>query len=296
MQQPRRALGRGLASLISPEIEAPSPASIEGSSTITPVMQVPVDRIFANRQQPRHEFEEEAIAELAASIKRDGVLQPLVVCPSVDGRYELIAGERRLRASKMAGLTEVPVIIKSVHDDKMLELAMVENIQRENLNPMEEAKGYQSMVERLQITHADVAERVGKSREHVANSLRLLKLPKIIQNDVAAGRMSAGHARAVLSLNSLEEQLRIRERILEETLSVRDVERLIQERVGVRKKIERRSKKNLSPQIKLLLDDMEKALGTRVRVQTGTLEGHGSLLIEYYSWQDLDRIYKKINS
>ncbi|MDO8527915.1 MAG: ParB/RepB/Spo0J family partition protein [Deltaproteobacteria bacterium] len=289
MQQQRKALGKGLASLISPEV-IPMPETTNGPTFIS------VDSIFANRQQPRHEFDDEAIKDLAESIKREGVLQPLIVCPSMDGRFELIAGERRWRASKLAGLTQVPVIIKSVQDDKMLELAMVENIQRQNLNAMEESKGYQAMVDRFQISHADIAERVGKSREHVANSLRLLRLPKIVQDDISAGRMTAGHARALLSLASLQDQLHFRERILEETLSVRDVEKLIQERGGVRKKNQRGPRKNLSPQIKLLLDEMEKSLGTRVRLQMGAIEGRGSVVIEYYSWQDLDRVYKKIKT
>ena len=289
MQQPRKALGRGLASLISPDVVAMP--EVAPHPTV-----IPIDRIFANRQQPRLEFDDEAIHELSESIKRDGILQPLVVCPSVDGRYELIAGERRLRAAKQAGVTEVPVIIRNVQDEKMLELALVENIQRENLNAMEESKGYQSMVDRFHLNHADIAERVGKSREHVANSLRLLKLPKLVQEDVSSGRMRAGHARALLSLSALQDQLHFRERILEETLSVRDVEKLVQERGGIRKKNHRGLKKNLSPQIKLLLDEMEKVLGTRIRLQAGAVDGHGAVVIEYYSWQDLDRVYKKIVS
>lgn len=258
--------------------------------------QVPIEKIFANRQQPRLAFKEESLEELALSIKREGVLQPLIVTPSADGRYELVAGERRLRASRMAGLKEVPVIIKTVSDEKMLELALVENIQRENLNSIDEAKGYHGMIEKLNLSHADVAESVGKSREHVANSLRLLKLPKIIQEDVASGKMTAGHARALLALNNLEEQLQLREKILQETLSVRDVEKMIQEKGGMRKKNHRGMKKNLSGQIKLLLDEIEKSLGTRVRLQSSAVDGKGSLQVEYYSWQDFDRIYKKITS
>jgi len=287
-KEPRRALGRGLASLISP-VADPIAEEKAGPKTV-----LPIDQIFANRQQPRLEFDEGAIQELALSIKRDGVLQPIMVTPSADGRYELVAGERRFRAARMAGLTEVPVTIRSVSGDKMLELALIENIQREDLNAIEEAKGYQSLVDQFQISHADIAERVGKSREHVANSLRLLKLPKLVQEDVAGGRMNAGHARAILALPSLQDQLHFREKVLAESLSVRDVERMIQERGGVRKIIRKNSKKNLSPQIKLLLDEIEKALGTKVRLQMSAVEGHGTVSIDYYSWQDLDRIYRKI--
>ncbi len=255
---------------------------------------IPIEKIFANRQQPRLEFKDESLQELAYSIKKEGILQPLLVSPSVDGRYELVAGERRLRAARMAGITEVPVIIKIISDDKKLELALIENIQREDLNAIDESKAYQTMVEKLNLSHADIAERVGKSREHVANLLRLLKLPKLIQDDVVQGRITAGHARAILSLNSLEEQLQLREKILEETLSVRDVEKMIQERGGGRKKNHRSMKKNLSGQIKLLLDEIEKVLGTRVKMKMSAVEGRGELLIEYYTWQDFDRIYKKI--
>src|SRR3989338_893486 len=286
--QARKALGRGLASLIQPEMEEPLLERSPHPAVVS------IDQIFANRQQPRLSFDDEGLKDLSESIKKDGILQQLVVSPSVDGRYELIAGERRWRAAKLAGLSEVPVVIRNVHDDKMLELALVENIQREDLNPIEEAKGYQALLERFKLNHADIGERVGKSREHVANSVRLLRLPKIVQEDIASDRMSAGHARALLSLSSLQDQLHFRERVLEETLSVRDVERMIQERAGVRKRVNRGHKKHLSPQIKLLLDEMEKSLGTRVRLQLGAIEGRGTLTIDYYSWQDLDRIYKKI--
>lgn len=291
-QQPRKALGRGLESLMGP---APLPDPAKEMGEIPPT-RLPIEKIFANRQQPRLEFNDESLGELALSIKRDGVLQPLIVTPSAGGRYELVAGERRLRASKMAGLTEVPVLVKKIDDNKMLELALIENIQREDLNAMDESKAYQAMVERLGLTQADVAERVGKSREHVANSLRLLKLPKLIQEDVMFSRISAGHARALLSLANLEDQLQLREKILAETLSVRDVEKMIQERGGFRKKNHRSMKKNLSGEIKLLLDALEQRLGTRVRLQMSAVEGNGSLQIEYYSWVDFDRIYKKIIS
>ncbi|MDP2599489.1 MAG: ParB/RepB/Spo0J family partition protein [Deltaproteobacteria bacterium] len=289
-QTPRKALGRGLESLIGPQI---LPMEASEANKPTPTV-APIEKIFANRQQPRLGFKDESLQELALSIKREGVLQPLIVTPSADGRYELVAGERRLRASRMAGLKEVPVIVKTVSDEKMLELALVENIQREDLNSIDEAKGYYAMIEKLNLSHADVAESVGKSREHVANSLRLLKLPKLIQDDVAYGKISAGHARALLSLNNLEEQLQLRETILAETLSVRDVEKMIQEKGGMRKKNHRSQKKNLSGQIKLLLDELEKSLGTRVRLQMSAVDGKGALQIEYYSWQDFDRIYKKI--
>lgn len=256
---------------------------------------IPIDKILPNRKQPRLDFDEEGIKELCDSIKREGVLQPLIVSPIAEGRFELVAGERRLRAAKEAGLKEVPVLIRNVHESKMLELALVENIQREDLNPIEEAKGYQALMDQMNWTAADVSERIGKSREHVSNLVRLLKLPKLIQEDVSQNRMNAGHARALLSLPSIQDQLFFREKILEETLSVRDVERMVQEKGASLKKMRPRNKKNLSEQMKLLIDEIEKVLATKVRLQPRG-EGKGQLIIEYYSWQDLDRFYKKIVS
>lgn len=288
--QARKALGRGLDSLISPT----EPTLGSEIKETLPGRTVPIDRIFANRQQPRYLFKEEALQELALSIKRDGLIQPIVVSATMDGRYELIAGERRWRASKMAGLQEVPVIIKNVSEEKRLELALVENIQRENLNPIEEAKGYQTLVDQFQLSHADIAERVGKSREYVANAVRLLKLPKVIQEDVRQRKMKSGHARSLLALPSVEEQLFFREKILKEVLTVRDVERMVQERKGLARKIHQSRKKNLSPQTKLLLDEIQRALATKVRLQQSAIDGNGTLLIDFYSWQDLDRIYKKL--
>lgn len=220
----------------------------------------------------------------------------MVVAPSFEGKFELIAGERRWRAAKLAGLNEVPVIIRNVQEDKMLELALIENIQREDLNAIEEAKGYAVLTERFGLNHADIGEKVGKSREHVANAMRLLKLPKIIQEDIATDKMSAGHARALLALSIIQDQLYFRERILAETLSVREIERMIQERGVVRRKMRRTLKMNLPPQIKLLLDELEKSLATKVRMKTSAREGQGQLVIDYYSWQDLDRVYKKLVS
>ena len=292
---PHKGLGRSLDSFVEGKgLEAFF--STPTADAKTTVQTAPIDQITVNRQQPRTEFADTALQDLANSIKKEGVLQPLVVTPLSDGRFELIAGERRLRASRLAGLTEVPVIVRQADSDKMLELALVENIQRENLNPIEEAKGYQNLVEQFGLTQSDVAERVGKSREHVANLMRLLKLPKLIQEDVAAGRLSSGHARALLSLPSLQDQLNFREKILAETLTVRDVEQMIQERAGGRtKKIGARLKKDLSPQIKLLIDNIQQKLGTKVRIHTqGNTGARGQLVIEFFSLQDLDRIYRTL--
>lgn len=285
----RKVLGRGLESLMSSEV-LPFPETHQRPT------HVPIERVFANRRQPRTSFDEPALKELADSIGKEGILQPLIVKSMGDGRYELIAGERRLRAAKLAGLTEVPVLVRNVEEAKMLELALMENIQREDLNPIEEAKGFQALNEQFGLDHADIAERVGKSRESVANSLRLLKLPLAIQEDVVQQRMSASHARALLALSSKEEMLFFREKILKETLSVRDVEQLVQSRSLRPRKIRANLKKHLSPQMKLLIDELEKVLATKVHFKIGVKEGQGQVVIDFYSWQDLDRVYQKITA
>ena len=267
------------------------------SSRENSIQTVPIEKITVNRQQPRKEFNEETLKELAESIRKEGVLQPLVVSPLSDGRYELIAGERRLRASRLAGAEEVPVVIRNADQEKMLELALVENIQREDLNAIEEAIGYQSLADRFQLTQVDIAERVGKSREHVANTLRLLKLPKLIQEDVASGRITSGHARALLALPTLQDQLNYRERIFRETLTVRDIEAMIQNRQGGKKKrVSMGSSRGLSPQMRALQDEMQRVLGTRVQFQTTNKIGRGKIVIDFFSFTDLDRIVKRVAS
>jgi ParB family chromosome partitioning protein len=291
--QSRKALGKGLASLI-PSEPVVQTTSEGGASLLT----ANVDCIVPNRAQPRRKFSEEALAELATSIKENGIIQPLVVTPAVAGRYELIVGERRLRASKMAGLTEVPIIIKEADPETMLELALIENIQREDLNPIEEAIAYKDLMEAFNYTQEEVAGKVSKSRPHVANYVRLLHLPRVIQEDVEVGRLSPGHARALLAVADLQEQLRIRESILHSKLTVRDVERLIQETIkgGAGKGKSKKKKLELSPQMKAVLNEMIHALGTKVKIVPGRNNKGGHLIIDYYSVQDLNRIYKKMVS
>lgn len=288
--QARKALGKGLASLI------PGEAKVEKTENRNiPFTMVDVAAIVPNRMQPRREFPGESLNELAESIKINGVVQPLLVTPPVSGRYELIAGERRLRASRLAGLEKVPVIVKEADTEMMLELAIVENVQREDLNPIEEARAYKELVESFDYTQEEVADKVSKSRPHVANTVRLLFLPKVIQEDVALGRLSSSHARALLAISDLQEQLKIRERILHSSMTVRDLERLIQDtlkrktsRLKTRKKIE------LSPQMKDVMNEMTQELGTKVSIIPNRNNKGGRVVIEYYSVQDLNRVYKKI--
>ena len=257
------------------------------------VKTVPVESIVPNRLQPRKVFDEEKINDLAASIKEQGVIQPLIVTQVGPNRYELIAGERRLRASKVAGLSEVPVIIKSADTEKMLEIAIIENIQREDLNPIEEALAIKELIEQFAYTQEEAAKSLGKTRVSVANSLRLLNLPKLIQDDVSAGKISAGHARALLSVTNLQEQLQLREKILRSGLTVRDIEKMVQD---IRTPVQKTKKITvpLTPQMKLIVDEMTRTLATKVRIEADREKKGGKVVIEYYSPQDLDRVYRAI--
>lgn len=288
--QAKKALGKGLASLIPFEVVLDS--NNEDSSD---VRKVPIDSIIPNRSQPRKAFNEDALKELSESIKANGIIQPLVVCPAVGGRYELVAGERRLRASKIAGLKDVPVIIRSVETGGLLELALIENVQREDLNAIEEALAYKELMENFDYSQEEVADKVGKSRTAVANTVRLLHLPKLIQEDVVMGRLTAGHARALLTVTDLQEQLYLRETVLNSQLTVRDIERMIQERVkGVRRKAKKDNDRALSPQLKFIADEMKKALGTQVHLEPDADRKGGKIIIEYYSPEELDNIYSRI--
>ncbi|MBI2341284.1 MAG: ParB/RepB/Spo0J family partition protein [Deltaproteobacteria bacterium] len=286
MQQ-RKALGRGLDSLI-PAIEKNSEAGKLVSSVVNTnigdrVKNISVDLIVPNRVQPRKVFDEE----------KQGIIQPLIVTPAAGGRYELIAGERRLRASKAAGLSEVPVVIKNVDTEGMLEMSLIENIQREDLNPIEEASAIKELIEQFNYTQDEAATDLGKSRAAIANSLRLLNLPKIIQDDVASDRLSAGHARALLSVQNLPDQLRLREKILNSQLTVREIEMMVQ---GIKPKESRSARKAapLSPQMKFILDEITKKLATKISLMPDREKKGGKILIEYYTPQDLDRIYNVI--
>lgn len=293
--QTRRALGRGLDALI------PATNVIDETATLVPkaltasptekIKTAPVASISPNRVQPRKVFDEEKIRELAASIKEQGIIQPLIVTQVAGGKYELIAGERRLRAAKMAGLTEVPIVIKNVDTEGMLELSIIENIQREDLNPIEEANAIQELIKQFGYTQEEAAARLGKSRVAVTNSLRLLNLPKVIQDDISSGRMSAGHARALLSITDLQTQLKVREEVLKASLTVRDVERMIQNLRTPASRSSRRPVQQLTPQMKYIADEITRKLATKVRLEPDRERKGGRLIIEYYTPQDLDRIY-----
>lgn len=287
MQQ-KRGLGRGLESLMPPPVMSTTTETKNRS-----LQTIPLDQIVPNRMQPRTVFDDEKIRELADSIREDGILQPLIVSPLPDGRYELIAGERRLRASRLAGLTEVPVVIKSVDSAGMLALSIIENIQREDLNPIEESRAYQELIDQFGLTQEDVAKRVGRSRVAVANSLRLLRLPRVVQEDVSSGKYSAGHARALLSVEGMHEQLKLREWIVRTMPTVRHIEKKVQGFKGEAAKP--KTKNELSAQLTSIVQRLKESLGTKVAVSQDK-KGGGKIVIDYYSWQDLDRLYRQITS
>jgi len=276
----KHRLGRGLDSLLGRDQQQ---ATLPGGPA-----QVPVAAIHPNRYQPRVDFDPEALNDLAESIASKGIIQPLLVRPDADG-YELIAGERRWRAASQLGLEEVPVIIREVDDAESLEMAIIENIQREDLNPIEKAKAYKDLIERFALTQDEAAGRLGQKRSTVANMLRLLDLPEEIQQSVSRGTLTMGHARALLGLNDAQAMKRLARKIETEGLSVRAVEAAVQ-RINEAEpsgKVEYKS-----AHLKDIEDRLRRALGTRVTIAEG--RGRGKITIEFYSNDDFDRILDKL--
>jgi ParB family chromosome partitioning protein len=289
---PRKALGRGLTSLLvsrtAPKAEPQAPATPaaapEGLSRIS------VDLIDANPIQPRTVFQADRLQELADSIRANGIIQPLVVRPH-GRRYQLVAGERRWRAAKLAGVSAVPVVIQEVSDDRLLEITLVENIQREDLNPIEVAHAFDRLARDLHLSHDEIARRTGKERSSITNILRLLKLPTDIQQLVAEHRLSMGHARAVLGLPTDELQRQVAEKASSQGLSVRQVERLVQRMTSGREP--KSADEAADPNVKAAIEELERVLGTRVKI-AGKPDQRGRIEIEFYSGDDLHRIYSII--
>jgi ParB family chromosome partitioning protein len=282
---PRKVLGRGLSSLLPPR-PATQPQPETGYSWIS------IDHIDPNPAQPRQVFAPEPLAELADSIRANGIIQPLIVRPRGE-RYELIAGERRWRASRLAGLDSVPVVIQDIADAKLLELALIENIQRADLNPIETATAFARLAKDLQISHEEIAQRTGKDRTTITNLIRLLKLPVDLQQYVAEARLSMGQARALLGLQDEHAMRDIANKAIAMNLSVRAVEKMVQALTTPKEAREAPATPQVDANLKSALNELERALGTRVRiVQTSANRGH--LEIEYYSQDDLDRIYNQI--
>jgi len=252
------------------------------------VSRLPINDIEPNRDQPRKIFDEEALGELAKSIADHGVIQPLLVRPMTDGSYQLIAGERRWRASRMAGLTEVPVVIREMSDSEAMELALVENLQREDLNPIEEARGFQLLMETYALTQEQAASRVGKSRPAVANAMRLLLLPDDVLQMVETGVLSAGHARALLGLAQSDDMVALAKQIVEKGLSVRETERLVKTATQDKPKREKRVKKRdvFYDEAELAFSD---ALGRKAKVFLSS-GGKGTVEIEFFGKEDLGKL------
>jgi ParB family chromosome partitioning protein len=282
MPAKRQALGRGLDALFSTTGERP--AREAGT------LQVPIEEIIPNPRQPRTVMDGEKLAELAASIKAHGLIQPLIVTETVEG-FVLIAGERRWRASRMAGLEKVPVIVKETTPQDMLELALIENVQRADLNALEEAHAYRQLLDEFGLTQEEVAERVGKARSTVANLVRLLTLPESVQLAVNNGEISGAHARALLPLPTAEMQVAAMKQVLRLNLSVRQTETLVTNLMAD-KKPEPKQRKRLPPELEELQERFESALGTRVNIEKGAKGGR--VVIYFYSDEDLNGIYESI--
>jgi len=282
-------LGRGLASLIP---DAKVEGGLPGSQNKKDFFLCDIEKIVPNTYQPRKIFQKEALEELTESIKIHGIIQPLT-CRWKDGRLELIAGERRWRAAQRAGLKQVPVVIRDVPEDQTsLEMAIIENIQREDLNCIEEAIAYQQLMDEFQLSQEQIAERVGKGRTTIANTLRLLKLPSVIREDIASGALTMGHARALLSLESADEQLAIRDLIIKKKLSVRDTERQVAQVVRTKNKPEEKTPGTPDVHLKNLEDDLRRVFGTPVRI-VGSMD-HGFIQFTYANRDDLMRIADKL--
>ena len=295
--KPRKALGKGLSALL-PGRGQPGPTSAAAAPAPTPAAAkpgtLPLGLIQPNPMQPRTSFNSDGLEELAASIRANGIIQPIIVRRMGDS-YQIVAGERRWRAARIAELEEVPVVVQDVADRAMLEVALIENIQREDLNPIETAHAFERLGRDLGLSQEEIGRRTGKDRTSIANIVRLLKLPKEVQLLVAERRLSMGHARAILGLPTADEQIQLAEKTVALGLSVRQVETQVQEMTADRGKPASGSRKESTqdPNVRAAAEELERALGTRVRI-VELSEQRGRIEIEYYSQADLDRLYQQI--
>lgn len=285
---PRRALGRGLESLLPSR-----PAEPVVNQTLQPVRDVPVSEIDPNPYQTRRHFDETAIAELAESICANGVMQPIVVRP-VNGRYQLIAGERRWRASQKAGREWIPAVIKQVSNQQALEMTIIENLQREDLNPMEQARAFERLAQDFNLTQEQMSQRTGKERASIANFLRLLKLPQGVQDLIECNDLSLGHAKVLLMLDTPEAQWKAVEQVRAQSLSVRQTEQLVHRQLHPQDLPERepKDKRSADPNVRAAEEGLQRALGVRVTIRDN--QGKGKIVIEYASLEDFDRILESL--
>jgi len=301
MATKKAGLGKGLDSLITNKVAPTKPADTTAAKKDEKVIEgilMDIKKVEPNREQPRKNFDEDALIELSESIKQFGVLQPLLV-QDKKGYYEIIAGERRWRAAKLAGLKEVPVIIKDLTDQEVVEIALIENIQRENLNPIEEAIAYKRLLTEFNLKQDEVAERVSKSRTAVTNSMRLLKLNEKVQQMVIDDMLSTGHARALLGIEDQEKQYQTAQKIFDEKLSVRETEKLVKKLQQEKEENKSKKETKIDPKMAAIFGDLEETmkmiLGTKVAINQKD-ESKGKIEIEYYSMDELDRIIDLIRT
>lgn len=291
-----RKLGRGLDGLLESldAAEAAGPGPEAGSAPpAAAAAALAIELIDPNPHQPRQGFDADELAHLTESVRSHGILQPLVVRTHGD-RYQVVAGERRLRAAQAAGMAEVPVVVRDVPDAKMLEIALVENLQRQDLDPIEKARSFQAYLSSTSQTQEQASERLGLDRSTIANMVRLLDLPDEVKSLVRRGRVAMGHARALLAIQDSARQVSLAQRVAREGLSVRQVERLASGGVSGRRRARRAGPEQKSPHVRDVERRLREALGTKVEVQEGKKAGSGRITIEFYSAEDLDRILRAV--
>ena len=283
----RKPLGRGLSALLG-DAPAAEPTEIG-------INEIDIDLVEPNPEQPRTRFVESTLDELAQSIRTNGIVQPVVVRRKA-GKYQIVAGERRWRAAQRAGLRKIPVVVKEIADDKLLEIALIENIQRHELNPIEEAKAYRKLIDTIGFTQDQLSERIGKERSLISTSLRILKLPQDILQLVEEDKISASHGRVLLTTDDHTVQRQVARAIMDFSLSVRETERMIRKLQG--KPTEAVEKKEVKPEkdpnVRAAEDKLRQALGTQVKISPAGRNGAGKIEIEYYNVDDLDRIYQRL--
>lgn len=286
-------LGKGLDSLIKPNTDVGKAEDITGLVTVN------IREVEPNRNQPRKYFNEDRLEELADSIRQNGIVEPLLV-QKKDNYYEIVAGERRWRAAKKAGIQEVPIIIKELTDQEVFEISLIENIQREQLNPIEEAQAYKRLLDEFSLTQEEIAKKVSKSRTVITNAMRLLKLDERVQQMVISGELAMGHARAILGIDNLEEQFTFAKKAVKESLTAREVEKFIRKRTQEKEDKQKQEKRDKEfEQMKAVFADLENhlkdVLGTKVTVNAKELD-RGTIEIEYYSKDQLDMIIEKLDA
>jgi ParB family chromosome partitioning protein len=292
------ALGKGIRSLLQNiDADLKTTAGTLKTEVVeqnTSILRIPLDQIEVNPKQPRHDFDNEALSELAASVKMHDIIQPLTVSKLANGKYRLIAGERRFRASKIAGLKDVPVYIRQANDVQLLELSLLENLQRENLNAIEIALSYKRLMDELDYTQEQVAERMGKDRSTVTNYIRLLKLPPDIQIAVRSGALTMGHARALINVDVVDKQLFIFNEIKKKGLSVRQTEELVRNMYTPAVAVKNTVKTGLPPEFKKIEDNLASSYSTKVKLAHNK-KGYGTITFEYFSLSELNGLLEKLN-